>query len=317
MGTTYTVRIVSPPDSLSAYEARIAIEEELRAIDESMSAYRADSELSKFNAAKAHDWIDVSRQLATVVAAALEVSRRSNGAFDITVAPLVNLWGFGPAGAQRERIPDAMAIAAAKASVDYEALHVRADPPALRKEAPALEIDLNGIAPGYAVDRIAAHLDALDVDHYMVDIGGEIRVRGRNATGELWRVAVERPKEEGLKEGSHESSAAFAVLHLADKAVATSGEYRHYIRKGGRRYSHTIDPRTGVPIAHTLASVVVVHDQAMYADAWATAYNVLGPTEGYELAVRLAMPVMFIVEENGALEARMTPTFKQYLSASK
>lgn len=300
MGTTYTVRIVSPGD-LSPHDARILIEQELSAVDASMSGYREDSELSRFNASDSTDWFAVSKPFADVVEAALEVGVESGGAFDVAVAPLVRLWGFGPSEKEGAPLPTEQELAAVGNLVNGARLHVREAPSALRKEAAAMQIDLNGIAPGYAVDRIAGRLDALALKNYMIDVGGEIRVRGRNKEGERWRIAVERPRDADRQ--------AFAVLQLDGESVATSGEYRHFVIRDGKRYSHTIDPRTGAPIRHSLASVVVVHPQAMYADAWATAYNVLGPREGYELAMRLSMPVMFIIEEHGELKATMTPEF--------
>lgn len=304
MGTTYTVSIVAPPRELTAHAVRVLVEEELRAVDASMSGYREDSEVSRFNATGSTEWFGVSRPLAHVVDAALEVRDEAKGAFDITVAPLVRAWGFGPHEGESARLPSEGQIAALREALKGERLHTRDDPPALRKADAAIQIDLNGIAPGYAVDRIAARLDALALRHYMVDVGGEIRVRGRNKAREPWRIAVERP------DGA--SRQPFTVLLLRDKAVATSGEYRHFRVINGRRYSHTIDPRSGSPIMHAAASVVVVHEEAMYADAWATAYNVLGPVEGYELAVRLEMPVMFILEQKGGgFEAKMTPAFQR------
>src|SRR5690554_6717334 len=269
MGTTYTVRIVSPHRSLTSYELRRLVEDELRAVDESMSGYREDSEISRFNATASTDWFDVSRELVRVLEVALEVGAESRGAFDVTVAPLVQLWGFGPDGNKAEATPTEREIADVRHSIGIEKLRVREEPPALRKTDSSIRVDLNGIAPGYAVDRIAARLDALELRRYMVDIGGEIRVRGRNKKNESWRIAVERPE---LAAGE-----VFAVLRLEDEAVATSGEYRNFVFRDGKRYSHTVDPRTGAPIAHSLESVVVVHPQAIYADAWATAYNVLGP----------------------------------------
>src|SRR5690606_35834575 len=244
-----------------------------RAVDTSMSGYREDSEVSRFNATPSTDWFGVSRELVRVIETALEVGVESRGAFDVTVAPLVQLWGFGPSGGKAAAPPTESEIAVVRETIGSKKLHVREEPPAIRKMDSSIRIDLNGIAPGYAVDRIADRLDALELTRYMVDIGGEIRVRGQNKKNESWRIAVERPE---LAAGE-----VFAVLRLEDEAVATSGEYRNFVFRDGKRYSHTVDPRTGAPIAHSLESVVVVHPQAIYADAWATAYNVLGPNDGY------------------------------------
>lgn len=304
MGTTYTVSIVAPPEALAAHAVRMVVEEELQAVDVSMSSYRTDSEVSRFNATDSTEWFEVSPALARVVEAGLEVRDRSNGAFDITVARLVQAWGFGPHASESGSLPTEPQIESLRKIAHRGRLQARQDPPAIRKLDPDVQIDLNAIAPGYAVDRIAARLDELALRNYMIDIGGEIRVRGRNQAGEPWRIAVERP------DGA--SRQPFTVLHLRDQAVATSGEYRHVRILNDRRYSHTIDPRTGKPIAHASGSVVVLHEQAMYADAWATAFNVLGPEEGYELAMRFEMPVMFIVErKGGGFDAKATPIFER------
>lgn len=305
MGTTYTVRIARTPHEISASQLRVVIEEELQRVDAAMSGYRADSEISRFNASSSTEWFAVSAPLAEVVRAALDISEQSQGAFDVTVAPLVELWGFGPGGEAPAELPDSRAIAAAREHTGYTRLHIRSQPAALRKEIPTLAVDLNGIAPGFAVDLIARRFDDLGVAAYMIDIGGEVRVSGRNAARETWRIAVEKPVDS--------QPTPFAILKLTDISVATSGEYRHYYARDGRRYSHTIDPRTGAPVLHTLASVVVLHPQAAYADAWATAFNVAGAEAGYELATRLGIPVMFIVAEGGALRAKMSSGFERYI----
>lgn len=308
MGTTYTVRVVAPPTQLTPHTLRSMVEEELARVDATMSGYRNDSEIVRFNTARTTDWLEISPELAYVVSAALEVARRSNGAFDVTAAPLVRLWGFGPAADEHAPLPDAVAIASVRSRVGSSLVHLQFQPPSIRKDEPLLEIDLNAIAPGYAVDRIATRLEQSHVKRYLVDVGGEIRTRGTNREGKRWRVAVENP--------SRIDAPPLAVLEVADRAIATSGGYRQFVEKEGQRFSHTIDPRTGAPVAHRLASVVVAHDLAMYADAWATAYNVLGPEEGYELAVRLNMAAMFIIYDSCddvgiSLRVKMTPEFER------
>jgi FAD:protein FMN transferase len=306
MGTTYSVKIARAPKAVTPHRLRLSIEEELQHIDLLMSGYRKDSEVSRFNASESTDWIEVSEDLATVVAAALEVSAQSNGAFDITVAPLVQVWGFGPANKQPDQLPDREMLDRLRERIGYQKLEVRSAPPALRKALADLTIDLNGIAPGFAVDRIATRLDALGLMNYMIDIGGEVRVRGRNAKNEAWRIAVEKPVDA--------DSAPFAILSLKDISVTTSGEYRHYVERDGRRYSHTIDPRTGEPVNHSLGSVVVIHSLSTYADAWATAFNVLGPEEGFEIAEQRSMAVMFIDMRRDTLVPKATPRFSDYLA---
>jgi FAD:protein FMN transferase len=303
MGTTYSIKVADPPKAIDAAAVRAAADEVLDQIDRSMSSYRADSEISRFNSAASTEWIDVSSDLAIVVDAALQVSRQSGGAFDITVGPLVAAWGFGVSGEPID-LPDDARLSEFRAHVGYEKLHARLDPPALRKGHPRLLVDLNGIAPGYAVDLLAQKLQAMPVQNFMIDIGGEVRAQGRNARGQLWRIAIERPIDAEPE--------PYAIVQLDHAAVATSGEYRHYFDREGRRYSHTIDPRTGRPVVHSLASVVVIGSTSMHTDAWATALNVLGAHEGHALASKLDMPVLFIDADGGKLRSVTTPRFAAY-----
>lgn len=305
MGTTYSIKVAAAPDAVDAHTLRVAADEVLARIDLSMSGYREDSEISRFNASTGTDWYEVSRDLATVVDYALEVSRESDGAFDITVGPLVAAWGFGAAGEPIE-LPDPTALAELKARVGYDKLQARLDPPALRKSDATVKVDLNGIAPGYAVDLMAERLRGLHLAHFMIDIGGEVRAQGRNARGELWRIAVEKPIDAEPE--------PYAIVQLDNAAVTTSGEYRHYYDRDGRRYSHTIDPRTGRPVEHSLASVVVVGPTSMFTDAWATALNVLGTQAGRELAQKRAMPAMFIDAVGTELVSVATPQFQPYVA---
>src|SRR5678816_2339377 len=236
MGTTYTVKVASAPATVDPSTVRVAIDDVLERVDRSMSGYRADSEVARFNANPSTDWCGVSPDLAAVVQASLDISEASDGAFDITVAPLVAAWGFGPAGEPKE-LPSVEQIAQLEATVGYRKLHVRLDPPALRKDVAGLSIDLNGIAPGFAVDRLADRLRALRIENFMIDVGGEIRAHGRNARGEPWHIAIEHPVDT--------QRTPYASVWLDGAAVSTSGEYRDYYERDGRRYSHTIDPRTG------------------------------------------------------------------------
>lgn len=305
MGTTYSVKVAAPPAGIDSHAVRVAIDEVLDLIDREMSGYRDDSTVSRFNASTSTGWFEVSEDLAKVVSEALQVSELSQGALDITVAPLVNLWGMGPAGEQAQLPTDAQ-IQQAQARVGYRKLQVRESPAALRKEIPELTVDLNAVAPGYAVDLLASRFSALGITNFMIDIGGEVRARGRNGRGEVWRIAVERPIDT--------EEEPYAIVKLDDFAVTTSGEYRHYIVRNGHRYSHTIDPRTGRPVEHDLASVVVAAATALQADAWATALNVLGAEAGYKLAQERGMHAMFIIAApDGQLQNRTTEPFRKLL----
>ena len=304
-GTTYTVKVTAPPAGIEASAVRIAVEDVLARVDREMSGYRGDSELSRFNASPSTDWFEVSPEVVTVVAAALKVAEESAGALDITVAPLVNLWGMGPAGPPA-RMPTEEDVKLAMARVGYRKLHVREQPAAIRKDQADLAIDLNAIAQGYTSDLIGARLTSMGLDNFMVDLGGEVRAHGRNSKGEPWRIAVERPVDT--------EPTPYAIVQLDDMAVTTAGEYRHYFIRDGHRYSHTVDPRTGHTMEHDVAAVVVISSTAMDADAWDTALNVLGSKAGYELAVQRDMAVMFILHEGTKLRSLLTPRFKQYVA---
>jgi FAD:protein FMN transferase len=303
MGTTYTLKVTAPPASVDSARLRQTVDEVLTQIDRSMSGYRADSEVVRFNANASTQWYAVSEELAQVVQAALEVSEASSGAFDITVAPLVAAWGFGPGGVPKVLPADGQ-LAQISAAVGYSKLHAQLDPPALRKDIATLTIDLNGIAPGFAVDRLADRLQALKIDNFMIDIGGEIRARGRNARGEAWHIAVEQPVDM--------QRAPYAGLRLDDAAVSTSGEYRDFYERDGRRYSHTIDPRTGRPLDREPGSVVVIAPATAQADAWATALNVLGPRDGLALARHRHLPVLFIERAGDTWASQETPEFERF-----
>ncbi|MGA0839981.1 MAG: FAD:protein FMN transferase, partial [Pseudomonadales bacterium] len=275
------------------------IEEELRAVNAEMSTYLPESTLSRFNAASLETWFAVEPALVEVVTASLELSRESNGAFDITVGPLVNLWGFGPVAPHG--LPSPEEIAAARERVGYAALLVQSAPPALRKKRD-IYVDLSAIAKGYGVDRVVDRLGRAGCGSLLVDIGGEVRTRGTNPTGDAWRIGVEVP--DPATTGSVQR-----VVKVQDAALATSGDYRNFFEEGGKRYSHTIDPTTGAPVTHALASVTVVHAEAMWADGYATLIDVLGPEAGLAFAEAKDLAVLLIVRTDSGFEERYTPAF--------
>jgi thiamine biosynthesis lipoprotein len=303
MGTSYTVKYLLAEGSPTASELEPVVAGLLEQVNDQMSTYRPESELSRFNRQESTDWFGVSAELAGVVAAALEVSRSTGGAFDVTVGPLVNLWGFGP-GPRTYRLPPAEEVQAVLAEVGFGKLQVRSDPPALRKSRPALYVDLSALAKGHGVDRVAELLESRGIDDYMVEIGGEIRARGVNVRGVPWRIAVEKPTPAGR--------APYGVLSLRDVGVATSGDYRNFFEVEGRRFSHTIDPLSGYPVDNPPASVTVLHPSAMYADAYATALMVMGEGGGMDLANELGLAAMFIARADSGLEDRRSTSFDQY-----
>lgn len=297
MGSTFSVSWV---DSKPHPDVPVEIDRVLQRVIDLMSTYDSDSELSRFNRSDSTDWFPVAPELVEVVTIAREISYESHGAFDVTVKPLVQAWGFGPNGASSP--PTDAELHAASRRFGYWRLELRDNPPALRKQIPGLELDLNAIAPGYAVDRIAQALEARGITNYLVDVGGEIRVSGEKGGGAKWRIAVEMP--------DRDARTAESVYEFQNTAIATSGDYRNYYERDGKRVSHTIDPRKGRPIDHNLASVTVLSSSAARADALATALSVLGPDEAYALASRTHLSVLLLVRTApGTFEHRRTGWF--------
>ena len=308
MGTGWSVKVVDLPETINQSTVDDSINKTLAAISRSMSTYDAESELSRFNSSSGTDWFTASDALVEVLGAANEVSKLTGGAFDITVGPLVNLWGFGPQDSHGE-IPGKDEIESAFARTGYRNIELRKAPAAVRKQLPGLYIDLSSIAKGYAVDRIAGLLEQKGIENYLVEIGGELRGKGRNERGTSWRVGIERP--------STTDRVVYAVVEINQAGLATSGDYRNYFEQDGQRYSHTINPVTGRPVAHRLASVTVITASAMRADALATALMVLGPEDGYALAEREGIAAFFIVRADDGFIGRPSSAFTQYQTDSR
>jgi FAD:protein FMN transferase len=295
MGTTYQVKMADAGQDLEE-----GINALLREVNRQMSTYQKDSEISRFNQNRTTDWVGISQDFGYVLDVARQVSDLSDGALDVTVGPIVNLWGFGPE-AVPDRIPPADSIDSRKALVGYEKIAIQSDHKAVRKAMADMYCDLSAVAKGYGVDKVAAYLDDRQIPEYFVEIGGEVRVKGRSPDGHRWRIGVASPTAQGGLQ---------KVVELEDLAMATSGDYQNYFELDGKRYSHTIDPRTGRPITHRLASVSVIHKACAYADALATAINVMGPDKGFRFAVEQDLPVFMIVKGESGFEERMTPAFE-------
>lgn len=297
MGTFYRVKLDAVPAGTDRQQIGAAIEATLERINARMSTYRADSELSRFNAATADaGWFAVSRETAAVVRRAIEISDQSGGAFDATAGPLVNLWGFGPGGGER-RVPDRQAIFDTLSTVGYHQLEVRLDPPALRKRVDGLYVDLSGIAKGHGVDAIAQLLADRGVRGYFIDIGGEHRAHGTRPDGSSWTTAIELPSERKRE--------IRLALPLNDSAIATSGDYRNFFEVDGRRYAHIVDPRSGEATAGTLGSVSVLAGDCATADALATAMMVMGAADARQFAEDEDLAVLLIERDgDGWIEHR-------------
>ncbi|PCK10155.1 MAG: FAD:protein FMN transferase ApbE [Alteromonadaceae bacterium] len=304
MGTTYQIKAV-PSDKSDIAHAKLAqkIDAALLTFNQQMSTYIDNSELSLANRAPLDRWIPVSEPLFHVLDISQKVSLWSGGAFDITVGPLVNLWGFGPV--DRKGIPNDDEIASVlSTSVGHRFVELDSQAKAIKKSAP-VTMDLSAVAKGYATDVLAKLLERHQISDYMIEIGGELFISGQNAKGQQWTIGVEKP--------TVDRSGAIQAISGDGIGIATSGDYRNYYEEGGQRISHTLNPRTGRPIEHFLLSVTVVTDSGGMADALATALNVLGPDTGYALALDRGLAAFFIYKENGELLTKHSPAFEQYM----
>jgi thiamine biosynthesis lipoprotein len=288
MGSAWTVKLAGdlplPPAELQA-----GAQAQFDAVNLALSTWRADSDLSRFNADQTGEWLDVGRELALVMEYALSLAEASGGSYDITVGPLVNLWGFGPDPATRQ-VPDAQAIATARARVGWRKVEVDVKSGRARKP-PGVHVDLSSLGKGRGVDRVAAYLDAAGVTNYLIDLSGKLRARGRNAAGTPWRVAVERPSADAA---TGVADLEPLVVSLRDESVATAGDYRRFFESGGRHYSHIIDPRSGEPVSHHTVSATSLGADCMQADALATVFMVMPPDAALALADRLRARALLI-----------------------
>lgn len=306
MGTTYRVQVVhrTPPNAERLHEV-------LEAVNQRMSTYLASSELSQLNQRRTSDPVKVSPALYQVLEESLSIGAQSRGAFDVTVGPLVNAWGFGPDG--RVSPPSEERLTALKAHTGLQNIRLTEGERLVSKLDPELYVDLSGIAKGFGVDQAASHLAREGYSRYWVEVGGEVKASGLNAEGRPWRAGIERPAGEGRR-------AVYMVLPLKDTSIATSGDYRNRYRDAqGVLRSHTIDPRSGAPVTHQLASVSVIASSNSQADAWATALNVLGPEEGLKVANQHQVAALFLTRPVGAdpgdLNTPLTSTLSDAMQA--
>ncbi|MFK8115136.1 MAG: FAD:protein FMN transferase [Rubripirellula sp.] len=308
MGTKYSVKVFDPPEFDE--DIRIAVDGVLRRVNDQMSTYLKSSEISQFNESDSTDWFEVSAEFASVVDFALQLSEKTDGAFDVTVGPLVNAWSFGPTE-RTLSVPDAEQLESLQEMVGYEKLSVRLEPPALKKSVAGLRVDLSAIAKGHGVDRVVELLNESGAKHVFVEIGGEVRTSG-SKSGQWWKVGIQLPDAQ-----TDDVMIAHSLSTSAgdDHSMATSGDYRNFFEADGVRYSHTIDPRTATPIDHALASVSVVTDSCMEADGWATAINVLGPNRGLEIAEAEKLDVFLISRGSDGFDLAGTGTLAQYAQA--
>ena len=297
MGSHYSLKYVAGEGVADSAVLKAEVDGLLAEVDQQMSTWRADSDLSLFNRLPAGGCRAMPAPVLGLVRAGEQLSAESDAAFDLTIQPLLDLWGFG-AQSRGERVPSAEQIAAARVNVGHQ--HLRIDGEQLCKDA-AVQLDLNSIAAGYTVDRIAARLAELGVRSYLLDVTGELKAAGRKPDGSPWRIAIEAPRDD--------QQVMQKVLTLDGLGVSTSGDYRNYFERDGKRYSHTLDPQSGAPITHRLASVTVLDPSAQRADGLSTLLMVLGPERGYAFAERADIAAFFVTRVEQGFATQATPAF--------
>lgn len=304
MGSTWTVKIAG---ALPATEddLRSGAQARFDAVNLALSTYRADSALSRFNVEDRGGWVDIDPELATVLRYALSLAAQSEGAYDVTVGPLVNLWGFGPDPATY-RVPDAAALAAARARVGWRKVEVDATDARARKQ-PGVRVDLSSLGKGRGVDRVAEYLDSAGVTNYLIDLSGKLRARGRNARGARWSVAVEQP---GPDQSRADAGIGQVIVALNDESIASAGDYRRFFESGGRHYSHIIDPVSGAPVAHSTVSATALGTDCMQADALATVFMAMPPTAALQLANQQGTPALLIFRDGARLRMETSAAWR-------
>lgn len=303
MGSTYTVKYVRSKDSPSLELLKRETDAILAEVDQQMSTYRDDSAIEQFNQAPAGTCQAMPAGVLELVEAGRVLHEQSAGAFDLTLEPLLNLWGFGPK-ARAEKVPTAEQLAAARTQVGMQ--HLRREGEQLCKDVD-VQVDFNSIAAGYAVDKIVQRFTELGVTSYMVEATGELKAAGKKPDGQPWRIGLEAPQD-GQR-------VAQRVLAVDGYGISTSGDYRNYFEEDGQRYSHTLDPLTGAPITHTLAAVTVVDKSTLRADGLSTVLMVMGTERGLAFAERMGIAAFFVTREGDAFVTQTTQAFEQLFAA--
>ncbi|MCL1115001.1 MULTISPECIES: FAD:protein FMN transferase [Shewanella] len=302
MGTTYHIKVVPNESMPEAQLLQAEIDMALEVVNDQMSTYRHDSEISKFNQLQLQQSVKVSSDTINVINEGIRLYQETGGALDITLGPVVNLWGFGP-DKRPTSVPTQSQIDAAKAKMGINELAINGT--TLTKHNADLYVDLSSIAKGFGVDKIASILDKYNASGYLVEIGGEINVKGTKADGIAWRIAVEQPNDEG--------QSVQQVIEPGTMSMATSGDYRNFYEENGERFSHLIDPRSGYPIKHKLASATVLHSSCMTADGYATAMMVLGTEASLALAKEKDLAIMLIEKQEQGFKVYYSDAFKAYV----
>ena len=309
MGTRWSVRLYARA-GVDLHALHAGIQQQLDRVVAQMSTWESGSDISRFGRAAAGSWHPLPEQFAAVLDCAIEVAAASGGAFDPTLGPLVELWGFGSSGSP-QRVPDDEQIQRAHAHVDWRCVQRRAEGRQLLQPG-GLQLDLSAIAKGYGVDLVSAWLRRIGISAALVEVGGELHGYGLKPDGQPWRVLVESAAEE---DAAAQAVLPPRVLALDGLAVATSGDRWHRFERGGQRYAHTLDARSGRPVTRAAAAVSVVARDAMHADAWATALTVMGAVDGLAFAERHGLAARFVTRTDAGPVETMTPAFSQHLAA--
>ncbi|MFJ2484397.1 FAD:protein FMN transferase [Pseudomonas sp. NPDC087598] len=304
MGSTYSIKYVRHAGLADRAQVRSEVEGILREVDRQMSTYRHDSDIERFNDLPADRCQKMPASVLELVRVGEQLSVQSEGSYDLTVEPLMNLWGFGPQG-REEKVPSAAALAEVLKKVGHQHLRIEGDQ--LCKDA-AVEVDFNSIAAGYAVDTIAARLDAMGIHDYLAEATGELKAKGKKLDGSPWRIALEEPRDD--------QQVAERVIDVDGYGVSTSGDYRNYFLQDGRRYSHTFDARSGAPVLHNLASVTVIHPSALMADGLSTLLLILGPERAWDYAEKHDIGAFFVIRADTGFVIRTSKAFER-LSGAK
>ena len=300
MGSTFTIKYVSNASTPAADAVGVAVQSILDEVDRQVSTYRLDSDIARFNQSPAKTCMPMPQPVLDLAQYGYELARISDGAFDLTLGPLLDLWGFGPQ-ARDKRVPSAEEITEAKARIGYQ--HVRVVGDQLCKDAD-VQVEFNSIAAGYTVDRISARFSELNIDSFMIEVTGELIAKGRKPDGSAWRIALEQPLADGQR-------AIQRVLEIDGYGVNTSGDYRNYFEENGVRFSHTLDPQVGAPINHRLASVTVVERSALHADGLGTLLLVLGPERGLAFAEERNLAAFFVMHDGEGFATQVSSEFSR------
>ncbi len=304
LGTTYSIKIVDIPKGINSDQLHQQIKSVITGVDDAMSVHNPTSEIAQFNRSTKLDWFKPTPNLFLVINESLAISKLSQGAFDVTIGNLIEIWGFGKT-LPPDKIPETAEIDKARQTAGYTKLQISSKDSSIRKTDPGLTINLSAIAKGFAVDSVAGFLEQKGIQRFLVEIGGEIRTKGYKQNDKPWMVAIERPETD--------KRSIYKIIRLSGLSMATSGDYRNFYEIEGKRYAHTINPHTGKPVENNIASVSVLHESCMTADAMATALMSLGYEKGARFAEERGLSVLWILRTKNGVVEKLSEQFDRTL----